>query len=238
MLRRRTSALHEARTFQAALPAGLFSLESYRRFVAEALRANGLSDDFRQLPRPVLIPATDLDSGERIVFGAPPWDDVPISAAVVASSAIPAFFEPVEIRGRQLIDGDIGRAAHLDVALLAGATDILIVSPMAAATNVLGPFDVPGEPPWRGSLRDGGMWTIFSQAQRIEHRARLQLGIERARLAAPGLRLQVIEPDLADAAVFLANPMSLAARADVLARGYAAGVRAFAPAAAVEARPS
>jgi NTE family protein len=227
MLRRRATSVAETRAAETSLPSGLFSLEPYRRFLAATLRANGLADGFRGLPRRLLVPATDLDSTERVVFGAPPWDDVPISAAVTASSAIPVFFEPVEVRGRQFIDGDVGRAAHLDLVVAAGAREVLLVSPLVPARNVRGSYDVPGEARSRGSLGERGMWAIFNQAHRIEHEARLQLGIERARLDAPWLRLQVVEPVRGDATLFLANPMSLAARSEVLAKGFARGLRVF-----------
>jgi NTE family protein len=154
-----------ARGTGAALPAGLLSIEPYRRFVAETLRAGGLSDDFRSLARPLLVPATDLDSARRVVFGEPPWDDVPISTAVAASSAIPTFFEPVSVRGRHLVDGNVGKVAHLDLAISRGVRRVLVVSPLA--------------------------------------------------------RVDLIEPDPADATLFLANPMSLAARREILENAYA-----------------
>jgi predicted acylesterase/phospholipase RssA len=99
------------------------------------------------------------------VFGEPPWDDVPISTAVAASSAIPTFFEPVSVRGRHLVDGNVGKVAHLDLAISRGVRRVLVVSPLA--------------------------------------------------------RVDLIEPDPADATLFLANPMSLAARREILENAYA-----------------
>lgn len=63
---------------RSPLPAGLFDTEPYRRFIAKALAGRGLTDDFRAVARPLLIPATDLDTGQRVCFGEAPWDDVPI----------------------------------------------------------------------------------------------------------------------------------------------------------------
>ena len=40
------------------------------------------------------LAATDLDTCERIVLGAEGWDDVPISTAVRASTALPMVYEP------------------------------------------------------------------------------------------------------------------------------------------------
>lgn len=205
----------------AALPAGLLSIEPYRRFVAETLRTGRLSDDFRSLGRPLLVPATDLDSAQRVVFGERPWDDVPISTAVAASSAIPVFFEPVSVRGRQLVDGNVGRVAHLDLAVSRGVRRVLVVSPLAPVENGGGPCVVPGEDGSCLSLSQRGLWAIHNQAFRIENQIRLHLGIGKLVAETPGLKVDLIQPDRADATLFLANPMSLAARREILANAYA-----------------
>lgn len=204
-----------------ALPAGLLAIEPYRRFVAETLRAGGLSDDFRALARTLLVPATDLDSARRVVFGEPPWDDVPISTAVAASSAIPTFFEPVSVRGRHLVDGNVGKVAHLDLAISRGVRRILVVSPLAPVENGTGPCVVPGEDGTCLSLSERGFWAIHNQAFRIENQVRLHLGIGKFLSETPGLRIGLIEPDPADATLFLANPMSLSARREILESAYA-----------------
>jgi NTE family protein len=210
------------------LPAGLFDTEPYRRFIADTLLERGLSDDFRSLPRPLLIPATDLDSARRITFGEPPWDDVPISTAVAASSSIPGFFEPVTLRGRHVIDGNVGTVVHLDLVHARGIRDVLVVSPRAPVENVGGSCVVPGEDGNCVSLRERGLWAVYDQATRIQHQDRLRLGIERFRLENPASRISLVEPGRANATLFLANPMSLAARREVLEGGYARGRAAIA----------
>ena len=213
----------------ADLPAGFFSLESYRRFLAGTLAANDLSDDFRPLKKRLFIPATDLDSGHRVVFGRPPWDDVPISSAIAASSAIPVFFEPVPIRDRQFIDGNVGRAAHLDLAVELGATQVLVVSPLVPVENVPGQCLIP---PGKGSrvctsLRERGIWTILNQSTRIQHHARLHLAIAAVRAEHPEVDVRLVEPSHADATMFLANPMSLSARKQILEGAYAQATAAM-----------
>jgi predicted acylesterase/phospholipase RssA len=203
-----------------ALPTGLLSIEPYRRFVAETLRAGGLSEDFRSFPRTLLVPATDLDAARRVVFGEPPWDDVPISTAVAASSAIPTFFEPVTVRGRHLIDGNVGKVAHLDLAIARGVRRVLVVSPLAPVVNGATACVVPGEDGTCRSLSERGFWAIHNQAFRIENQVRLHLGIGKFLSENPGLRVDLVEPDPADATLFLANPMSLAARREILESAY------------------
>ncbi len=57
----------------------------------------------------------------------------------------------------------------------------------------------------------------------IDIQVRLHLGIGRALAETPDLRVELVEPDRADAALFLANPMSLAARREILEGAYAQG---------------
>ena len=90
------------------MPPGFFSLAPLEAYVREALLAKGLSNDFAGTPRPLLIAAIALDQAERVVFGSGDVMDVPISEAIAASSAIPGFFGPYRIRGRDYVDGDVG----------------------------------------------------------------------------------------------------------------------------------
>ena len=56
------------------------------------------TDDFRLLDNELYLAATDLDTCERIVLGAEGWDDVPISLAVRASTALPMVYKPVKVQ--------------------------------------------------------------------------------------------------------------------------------------------
>jgi NTE family protein len=53
-------------------------------------------------PIPLAIVATDIDTGEKVVFRKGN-----LAEAVMASTCIPGFFVPVEIGGRRLVDGGI-----------------------------------------------------------------------------------------------------------------------------------
>ena len=59
-------------------------------------------DRFEALQKPLFVIATDIASGEYHVF-----KEGPLINAVLASSAIPGFFTPVEINGRLYSDGGI-----------------------------------------------------------------------------------------------------------------------------------
>src|SRR5256714_13372211 len=96
------------------LPSGVYSGAGIERYMREVLSDPDRSVDFRLLEPELYLAATDLDTCERIVFGAAGWDDIPISQAVRASTALPMIYKPVKIRDRELVDGGIGSTTDLD----------------------------------------------------------------------------------------------------------------------------
>jgi NTE family protein len=152
------------------LPAGLFSLAVLERFLREAYQARRLTNSFAELPRTLLIPAVDLDRAERVVFGQGELRDVPISQAIAASSAIPGFFEPYTINGRDYVDGAVGFSGHADLAAEAAADVVLIVHPLVP--RLLARDDRP--------MRARGLYTILEQANRIYGQNLLHLGLAMA----------------------------------------------------------
>src|SRR5687768_13350299 len=112
------------------LPSGMYSGSGIEKYIREVLSDPDRSDDFRQLESQLYLAATDLDTCERIVFGTEGWDDVPISTAVRASTALPMVYSPVEVKGRELVDGGIVSTTNLDIAVEAGAKFIVVVNPL------------------------------------------------------------------------------------------------------------
>ena len=100
-----------------ALPSGLYTgagIEGYlRRSSSEPDRTN----DFRELGGELYITATDLDTCERVVFGAKGTRTCPISTAVRASGALPMVYAPVHVEGRELVDGGLVSTTNLDIAV-------------------------------------------------------------------------------------------------------------------------
>jgi NTE family protein len=152
---------------QQDFPAGFFSLFALERFISQAFQARGLSNSFAALRRMLFIPAVDLDRAERVVFGRGELADIPISRAIAASSAIPGFFEPYTIDGRDYVDGGVGFTGHADLAAEAGADLVILVNPL-----------VPTLPDGAGrSMRERGMYFIMEQANRIYSQNLLQLNL-------------------------------------------------------------
>jgi NTE family protein len=90
------------------------------------------------------LTAVRLGDGARVVFGRDPVI-TDVGSAVEASSAIPAFFQPVVIDGERYVDGGVHSCSNAD--LLAGEDLdlVVVVSPMSAslrltASTVTGPM--------------------------------------------------------------------------------------------------
>jgi NTE family protein len=74
------------------------------------------------LPRRLAVVATDLRSGEMVVFRS---GDVGL--AVRASSSVPGVFQPVRIGGREFVDGGLVSPVPAKVARDLGATAVIAV---------------------------------------------------------------------------------------------------------------
>src|SRR5216683_3345241 len=166
------------------LPAGFFSLGALERYMRETFAAFGLQNSFTALDRVLLIPAIDLDRAQRVVFGRGELQDVAISEAIAASSAIPGFFEPYTLRGRDYVDGGVGFSGHADLAAEAGAAVVFVVHPLVPNLG-----DGEG-----GTMRSRGLWTIMEQASRIYGQNLLQLGLATLAVRFPRTAFFLLEP--------------------------------------------
>ena len=128
---RNPSRLRPGRVISALLPAGRVRLDA---------QAEGLQRLFgdRWPARDLWISAVHLDSGERVMFGAPGAPAIDVGTAVTCSCAVPGVYVPVRWRGLRYVDGGIASATHLDV-LEARPLDLVIVlSPLSMFTAVQG----------------------------------------------------------------------------------------------------
>ena len=166
------------------LPAGFFSLTALEVYLRETFAAFGLKNSLWRSIASCFIPAIDLDRAQRVVFGRDDLRDVPISEAVAASSAIPGFFEPYTLRGRDYVDGGVGFSGHADLAAEAGADVVIVVNPL-----------VPNPDGGVVPLRNRGLYTIMEQAGRIYSQNLLQLGLSTLRIKHPRTEFHLIQPD-------------------------------------------
>lgn len=168
------------------MPPGFFSLAPLEAYIREAFATKGLSNSFTGTPRPLLIVAVALDRAERVVFGAGDQMAVPISQAIAASSAIPGFFEPYRIDGRDYVDGDVGYTGHADLAVDAGATALVALNP--AVPQCRNEREGP-------EIRSGGLYAIMEQTGHIASLNLFNVGLREIKLLHPEVDVLVIQPE-------------------------------------------
>jgi predicted acylesterase/phospholipase RssA len=129
------SAMDVVLALAEGLPSGAYTGSGIEQFLQTVLSDPDRTDDFRALGAELYLTATDLDTCERVVFGIEGWDDVPISTAVRASTALPMVYTPVKVRDRELVDGGVVSTTNLDIAVNAGAKFIVVVNPLVPYVN-------------------------------------------------------------------------------------------------------
>lgn len=193
------SLLDIAEHIAPSLPSGLYDSSSLEHYLRAALEQPGRTNRFADLSHELAIVATDLDTGDRAVFGHPPLDDVPISQAVCASAAIPLFYRPVRVGDRDYIDGGIRGTVSLDVAIEGGAELIVCINPMV-------PYDNSHHQPGH-AISDEGVPQIGLQVFRTFIHAGLHYHIKQIRRRHPGVDIILIEPTRDDHVMFRDSTM-------------------------------
>jgi len=199
------------------LPSGLYTGSGIEAYLQSVLSEPGRTDDFRLLGRALYLAAADLDTGERVVFGAEGWDDVPISTAVRASTALPMLYKPVRLRDRELIDAGIVSTTNLDLAVEAGARLIIVVNPLVPYVN-----DGAGLPEGarRRHVSDMGLPQIGYQAFKMMAYQRLHELANQWEERYPGVDIVLIEPEPDDELMFQTSVMNFAKRIDIARHGF------------------
>jgi NTE family protein len=114
---------------------GLLKGEALAAYVNQQLKQQPIE----RLKRPLAIVATDLRSGEPMVF-----QRGDVGTAVRASSAVPGIFSPVKIADREYVDGGLTHPVPVAIARRLGADVVLAVDISARPRNqeVGGTLDV------------------------------------------------------------------------------------------------
>lgn len=120
-LQRLAETMEEAALTDWNLPLssrGMIKGEGLARYVGSVTGQKRIED----LPMPLGIVATDLHSGQGVLF-----QRGDIATAVRASSAVPAMFDPVRIGGRDFVDGGLVSPVPVRYARQMGADVVLAV---------------------------------------------------------------------------------------------------------------
>ncbi len=208
------------------IPPGLFdnsSLESWLRKNLERVR---LPNDFaafeRKRGRRLYVAACDVDTAERVVFGSDEMNEVTISQAVQASTALPFFYSPPRINGIDYMDGGIRNTANIDVAIEKGADLIICYNPFRPFLNRIDSDDEGSEYFADGRyLADRGLKAVINQVFRTLLHSRLKLGIQRY-LADDRFTgdIVLLEPREQEAEFFAMNPLAFWKREEAVEHGF------------------
>jgi NTE family protein len=202
------------------LPSGIYTGAGIETYLHKVLSEPGRTDDFRDLACELYVTATDLDTCERVVFGAEGSEEVPISTAVRASGALPMVYAPVRVNDRELIDGGIVSTTNLDIAVEAGARLIVVINPIVPFVN---DFEgtvktLRGERPRRVS--DMGFPQIGYQAFKLVAHQRLHELAKHWEERYPGVDIVLIEPEANDELMFQTSMMNFASRVEIARHGF------------------
>ncbi len=202
------------------LPSGIYDGTAIEEYMERVLSDPDRSNDFRLLDTELYLAATDLDTCERIVLGGSGWDDVPISRAVAASTALPMIYKPVEVKGRQLIDGGIRSTTNVDIAVENGAEFVIVVNPLVPYVNDFQKVI----PTMLGSrvrrVADMGFPQIGYQTFKLLAHQRLHEAVRHWEEKYPGVDIILIEPEPNDELMFETNIMNFASRVDIARHGF------------------
>jgi NTE family protein len=140
--------------------------------------------------------ATDYQTGKRVPFGRAGSPEAELADAVAASCAVPSFFEPVVIGGREYIDGGVSSVSNLDLLRGRGLDLVICLNPMSSRAPA-------------GSMSQRVMALWRSNMGR-------RLGMEARKVRESGTEVVLIQPLAEDLAAMGANWMSARGRQRVI----------------------
>src|SRR2546421_9893856 len=202
------------------LPPGVYDGSGIERYLGEVLGDLDRTADFRLLGRELYLPATDLDTCERIVLREHGWEDVPVPPAVAASTALPMVYKPVDVKGRHLVDGGLRSTTNLAVAVEHGAKLVVVINPLVPYVNDFQKMI----PTMFGSrvrrVTDMGFPQIGYQAFKLLTYQRLHESVKQWSERYQGVDIILIEPEPNDELMFETNIMNFTKRVEIARHGF------------------
>lgn len=122
------------------LPRGAIQGQKFMLMLRRLLLPVWDVEDFSKLPIPFKAVATDIVTGDPVVFGRGD-----LASAVRASLSVPGAFAPIRVDGRLLVDGGLVNNVPIDIARSMGATRLIVVdvsSPLLTAEELGSPLSV------------------------------------------------------------------------------------------------
>jgi NTE family protein len=151
------------------------------------------------------IAAVDRRSGRRVIFGSPGAPLATVAEAVAASCTVPWLFAPVQIGGREYVDGGLWSPTNLDAAPAGRDTHVLCLNPTA---NLVGSH------------------SVLAMVRNVASSA---VSLEALALRRRGAAVQSVAPNTECAAAMGTNFMDREPRSRVLDGGYRQGLALASP---------
>ncbi len=175
----------------ALLPEGRGRLESVGSLLAHVTPAGWARDG-------IVAVALDYDTGERVAFGSPGAPLADLHKAVMASCAIPGWYQPVRIGEHRYIDGGAWSSTNLDLVAGLGLDEVYVLAPQVSFVQ-----DVPD----RWTTRVERQWRGRVTAQCLR-----ELGL----VHADGTEVTVLGPGVEDLEAIGGNLMDVTRRPQVI----------------------
>jgi NTE family protein len=186
-----TRALSRA-ALLALLPRGEEELRDLRRRIDRL----GVHFDGR-----LRIAAVARRTGRRVTFGAPGAPRASVAEAVVASCSIPGRFTPLEIGGREYVDGGAWSPTNIDVAPVGADARVLCLNSTGALAR-----------------------STLSPAAPLVAMSRTAARVEAMFLRSRGVKVEVVAPDRSAVEAMGVDRMDPVHSEDALAAGFAQGL--------------
>jgi NTE family protein len=177
----------------AILPEGRGSIEAVGALMSHVVPQGWVG-------RPgVTVVALDYDSGERVAFGRAEAPQVDLAAAVMASCAIPGWYQPVRIGEHRYIDGGAWSSTNLDLLVGRELDEVYVLAPQVSFVR-----DAPSQ--WRTRVERQWRNRVTLRALRELHKVH-----------ADGAEVTMIGPGEEDLEAIGANLMDVSRRPSVIA---------------------
>jgi NTE family protein len=123
----------------ALLPVGRGTIGAVGALVAHVVPEGWVARDG------LTVVALDYDAGERVPFGRPGAPRAALADAVMASCAIPGWYQPVVIGEHRFIDGGAWSSTNLDLLAGEGLDEVFVLAPQVS-------FDADSPTQWATRL--------------------------------------------------------------------------------------
>lgn len=215
-------------TFGELFASGIFDNRPLEGYLRRNMKKNRMTNNFKVLRkmsgRSLYIVAMNLDTSERVIFGPDEKNDVAISEAIQASTAIPGFYKPARLKGIDYIDGGVRRTANMDIAFDKGADLVICYNPFRPFHNEVVIEYLREENKYytkNKRISDGGIGMVLNQVFRTLFHSRLMVSLQTYK-EDPNFKKDIIliEPKEDERDFFELNPLFFWNRARSAAHGF------------------